>query len=248
MPDQVQLRLASGQHRYGSGGSEQVGGGYQIVVQNLDYVKEVGIWCYEFSRYGFWMFYPGHYVESVADGREIWSVDRSGLSKEFVARYTVKGVTYWDNNGGSDYHVPTEHTSSVSLLGRDVQVARLEDSAIDATHLQIRACVKNLAYDKVVGIVYTTDNWASAPQIAYGHYVGGDGTTCDPCTEIWEIDVAVPSGQTVKYAVFYRALGHEHWDNNFWRDYTVSMAAAVLSKAEIGLAAALTAKTAKASG
>lgn len=222
MPEQVQLRLAQGQPgQYGGPSSTPPSASFEIVVQNLDYVKDVAIWGLTYGRYSMWTDSPAQYVETTPDGREIWRANRSSLAPEFVARYTVNGVTYWDNNDGRDYHVPTQCLTSADVLGRDVAVVRLDDSVPATGQVQIRVCVKNLAYEKEVGIVYTTDNWASAPGIALGSYAGGEGVLCDPCTEIWEIKLAVPPGSKLEYAVFFRAQGREHWDNNFWRNYSL---------------------------
>ena len=78
--------------------------------------------------------------------------------------------------------------------------------------------VKNLAYNKVVGIFFTTDNWATV-QTALGSY----SSTMKSGLEVWQIAVPVGSATEVKFAIFYRVAGNEYWDNNFRRNYRVTV-------------------------
>lgn len=74
--------------------------------------------------------------------------------------------------------------------------------------------VENLAYEKVVGIVYLPTYFSSEWQTAYASYAG-------PSTagkELWKLDV--PEA-IQRFAVFYTVAGHTYWDNNGGADYSV---------------------------
>ncbi len=83
--------------------------------------------------------------------------------------------------------------------------------------LRVVIRVQNLTYAKVVGIVFTTDNWATV-QTAYGTY----SLTMASGLEMWQVEATVGSATEVEFAIFYRAAGNEYWDNNFGRNYRVT--------------------------
>jgi hypothetical protein len=87
--------------------------------------------------------------------------------------------------------------------------------AVPTLHVEIG--VQNLAYEKAVGIVFTTDNWTTV-QTAYGTH---SSTEMDHL-EVWKVAAGVGSATEVKFAVFCRAAGSEYWDNNFGRNYRVT--------------------------
>jgi carbohydrate/starch-binding protein with CBM21 domain len=76
--------------------------------------------------------------------------------------------------------------------------------------------VKNLAFNKQVGILFTTDDWATSNSV-FGQFdhrlISGN--------EVWKIDAPVGSVSQVEFAIFYRVNGQEFWDNNFWRNYVI---------------------------
>jgi hypothetical protein len=77
--------------------------------------------------------------------------------------------------------------------------------------------VQDLDFAKVVGVVYTTDNWATV-QTAFC----GWQWTMKSGLQVWKVTVPVGAATEVKFALFYRVLGTEYWDNNFWKNYTVT--------------------------
>ena len=213
MADPVELRLATSNSFPSGTGSYDYRGEFRVVVQNIDYTKQVSILARsEFSTD--WQDYPASYVESVPENREIWQLTTGIQLLEFVVKYTVRGVTYWDNNGGGNYHQPIATDDFSVLLGRAYQIVLGTASFSDATHIQVFLGVKNLAYDKIVGIVFTTDNWATT-QTAYGYY----NRTMPSGTEVWSVDATVGTADQVEFAVFYQVQGQVYWDNNFWRNY-----------------------------
>jgi hypothetical protein len=215
MTDPIELRLVTSNSFPSGTGSYDYRGEFQIVVQNIDYTKQVSIQARsDFSTN--WQDYPASYVESVPENREIWHLTTGVQLIEFVATYTVRDVTYWDNNGGSNYHQPVVADEFDALLGRVPQIVLGGASFSDATHIRVRLAVRNLAYDKVVGIVFTTNNWATT-QTTYGYY----SWTMRSGIEVWAVDTTVGTADQVEFAVFYQVQGQEYWDNNFWRNYTL---------------------------
>jgi hypothetical protein len=200
-------------HSFPSGtGSYNYQGSFKIVVQNLAHQKQVAIW----AQLGtVWKEIAASHVQSLPENREMWSAPASNGEAQFVAKYTVNGTTYWDNNGGTNYNFPQAFDSFALLAGHNYKVVLGSASLAGAT-LHVRLGVQNLAYHKVVGIVFTTDNWATV-KTAYAQY----NSTMTSGMERWDVTAPVGSTAEVKLAVFYQVSGGEHWDNNFWRNYKV---------------------------
>src|SRR6266478_9936128 len=78
-------------------------GSFQIVVQNLAFVKQVSIW----ARVGTnWGDINASFIESLPDNLELWRAPANNSEDEFVAKYTVNGMTFWDSNAGVNYKFP----------------------------------------------------------------------------------------------------------------------------------------------
>jgi WD40 repeat protein len=126
---------------------------------------------------------------------------------------------------GDDSRIPRDravHTRTRGLFldhPSNNQVG-LEAASLAPPTLHVEIGVRNLAYTKVVGIVFTTDNWATE-QTAYGIY---DSTVWSKTSdfEMWKVAPTVGSATEVRFAIFYRVAGSEYWDNNFGRNYRVT--------------------------
>jgi hypothetical protein len=57
----------------------------------------VSIWAHVGAG---WADIHARYVESLPENRELWRAPVSNGEDQFVAKYTVNGTTYWDNNDG----------------------------------------------------------------------------------------------------------------------------------------------------
>lgn len=210
-PVQFGLALSSS---YPTGtGSYGYQGSFNIVVQNLAYEKQVSIWA---EQGGEWQDIEASYVEQLNDGLELWQAPASNSEGSFVARFTTNGTTYWDNNNFLNYEFPKAYDEFSALSGNQYKVI-LGSANMSAGNLHVDIGVHNIAYDKTVGIVYTTDHWASV-QTAYASF----SRTMNSGMEVWHLDVPVGSTAEVQFAIFYHVAGSEHWDNNFWRNYTVT--------------------------
>ena len=85
---------------------------------------------------------------------------------------------------------------------------------VDNLGFKASVAVRNLGYGKIVGVMYTTDNWATTRTVngTYSYTASSD-------TEVWSIDMPVGSASNVKYAVFYKVNGQSYWDSNFGRNF-----------------------------
>jgi hypothetical protein len=214
MSNPVEFRLALASSYPSGTGSYDFNGSFQIVVQNLAYAKQVSIWAR--SAGTTWKDIPASFVESLPDNRELWRAPAEDGDYPFVAKYSVNGVTYWDSNDGANYKFPFAADEFSAMTGRSYPII-MGSASISAGDLTICAGVQNLAYTKVVGAVYTTDGWATT-HTAYGsfYWVMSSGL------EVWRIIAPVGSAPEVHFALLYRVGGAEFWDNNFWRNYTVT--------------------------
>ncbi len=83
--------------------------------------------------------------------------------------------------------------------------------------LLVRAGVNNIAYNKVVGIRYTKNNWSSFTD------ANGFWTFHNQYSNIDVFDILSDSniqpGTAVKYAIYYKVNGATYWDNNNGKNY-----------------------------
>jgi hypothetical protein len=93
----------------------------------------------------------------------------------------------------------------------------IRSATLAAPTLHVEIAVQNLAYDKAVGVVFTTNHWGTV-QTAYGTY----RSTLASGAERWQVAATVGPAATVEFAAFYRAAGREYWDNNHGRNYTAT--------------------------
>jgi hypothetical protein len=84
--------------------------------------------------------------------------------------------------------------------------------------LKVSAGVNNIAYDKVVGIRYTTDNWKTYKDYN-GYWTSYNSAANTDTFDIFSESTIQP-GKTVKYAIYYKVSGKTYWDNNNGLNYT----------------------------
>lgn len=213
MTNPVEFGLALSNSRPSGMGSFSYEGQFELVVQNLAFEKQVSIWAQVGAG---WTDIDASYVGSLPENRELWIAPASNSEGKFVAKYTVNGTTYWDNKDGLNYQFPQAFDQFIALAGNSYKVVLGTASMAGAT-LHVDVGVQNLAYNKVVGIVFTTDNWTTV-QTAFGYYT----FTMKSGLEVWHITAPAGAATEVRFAVFYQVLGSEYWDNNFWRTYKVT--------------------------
>jgi hypothetical protein len=216
MPNPVELRLATSNSFPTGTGSFSYQGEYQIVVENLAFQKQVAIHGSSGAG-GPFVDRPAAFQESLPGGLELWKATTSDQLLEFAVEYGVNGSTFWDNNGGANYLQPPVFDEFDALLGNEPELVQGSAGFSDATHVRVDAAVKNLAFAKQVGMVFTTDGWATA-QVANGAF----DHVLKSGNEVWPIQAAVGAARRVEYALFYDVNGQQFWDNNFGRNYVLT--------------------------
>jgi hypothetical protein len=217
------MYATGGMHPTGTG-SYSYSCGFSLVVENVAYVKTVGIWGRKRAS-GTWKFYPAAYSRSVPGNMEIWGLSTSDTVEQFVVRYDADGNTSWDNNYGNDYFLDVTAGESTDGVGTAVLGTNVvnEGANIDgAGNMVVDVALKNLAYTKQVGIQYTTNGWLTW-STAIGSYQRGYSPSLPTQAQVetWEIKAAVGIGSHVMYAAFYVVNGATYWDNNFALNYAV---------------------------
>jgi len=213
MTDQVAFGLATSNSHPSGTGSFTYEGSFKIVVQNLAFDKQVSAWAQIGAG---WTNIFASYSHSLPGNCELWTAPASNSEGQFVAKYTVNGTTYWDNNGGANYKFPQAFDEFVVLAGSSDK-AVLGNASLAGSTLSVNVGVQNLAFSKVVGVVFTTNNWATF-QTAFGHY----NFTMKSGLEVWAVTAPVGPATEVQFAIFYQVSGSEYWDNNFSRNYKVT--------------------------
>lgn len=204
-----------------------------IEVANLGPNKQVTL-VYQMDN-GAWYEVDAAYHAPTHDNLEAWSFRTPNYTPStlrpvpvrFAIKYTVNGVTYWDNNGGQDYSMQIGYRAYLeSVLFGQATVWRdygawavMYNSSRQITRLTFHGAVfvKNIAYDKLVNIIYSTDNWATI-RTAPASY----SQTMANGIEKWGMMFDVPvDTANIRYAISYTVNGFTYWDNNFTRNYTL---------------------------
>ncbi len=204
-----------------------------VDVANLAYHKNVEIW-YSVDG-GAWKSAPCEYQESLANNRERWftsiqlysySGDYPTMNIQFALKYTVNGVTYWDNNQGRDYHMTirrflTGGSHPTFILGNSAHIRLLNYSyttnSLGQAVFKSQIVVKNLAYHKNIIFYYSSDAWNKIGAASYSYQsttAGGE--------EIWGTEfILVNAPSPMEFYVSYDVNGQSYLEDNEGRKYTV---------------------------
>ena len=187
---------------------------YDVIVKNLGSNKKVYIHHKTVS--GTWTDLECTYIRNVNSNFELWRVENSALynptlDNQFAVKYVVNGVTYWDNNNGTDYIL---NANDGIILGKNINVLSNDVGYID---------VRNLSYNKNIEIIYSTDNWKTVKTVNASYvseYSFGYTTIKSPNavgTERWRYNF--PESGAKYFAIKYTVNGTTYWDNNFGANY-----------------------------
>jgi hypothetical protein len=202
-------------------------------VKNIAFAKEValvsalsgGAWT---ERPLAWQEHFGDY-----DTFAIYSGNTFYLN-DFALRYTVDGQTFWDNNGGANYHLDELGPNTVGgNVVLNLATARRGTEAgggfvFTTSWVEGEIYVNNLSFTRQVGIRLTANGWASFQDTDasfYGQVPVAEGVsrveTWKFKTPEYNLDESTPDFQ---FAIYYHDLdtGRFFWDNNFGQDYTLS--------------------------
>lgn len=194
---------------------------FTVLISNLGYQKQ--IIAHAKNSYGVWVDLPLTFNRSVANGKELWTGtflrDLGQADVEFALKYQVNGQTYWDNNNGANYHI---NAFGTRLFNSNVSLN--ENPAITPTELVLSngntrgtaITLKNLGPNKVVKVVYSTNNWATT-QTSLANFSALNSTLG---TEVWWFALNVGTTATsVDFAISYTVNGQTYWDNNYGLNY-----------------------------
>lgn len=158
-----------------------------------------------------WQNAEASYVANLDNNTEIWSATVSGFAvgDEYAIKYVGDGQTYWDNNNGNNY-------SMSDVLGQaNIIVNRL--SYQQPSSYTIVAILKNLAYNKVVKVVYTQDNWQTRKEA----FLSYSSTYLNTEYEQWSVTLNLDENKmdSFQYFVSYEVNGQTYLDNKFGANY-----------------------------
>lgn len=196
-----------------------------IELDNLAWEKNVAVVYKGYS--GEWQTLKASYYCPSRDNKEIWSFTvteprptyyRATFTVEFAIKYEVNGTVYWDNNNSSNYILGGGYEPLRPFILGSATVL-FNNYNIYSNSIEGYVAVKQLPGTKKEVIVrYTTDNWASYKDIpaTFAHLMRG---TTDQ--EAWRFDL--PAGSNVKFAIAYKVDANTYWDNNFGKDYSITV-------------------------
>jgi hypothetical protein len=228
----VKLRFAEAEQTAVSSVEEDLYATGMVEVANVTYDKQVIV---HYQGPAGWVDANATYYGPASDaGNELWAFTAgpypylpqySGEAIYFAVEYSVEGITVWDNNGGDNYVVGIQGGDGVPevpvALGQDnlkVSSFSLTTGAAGVAFAG-QIVLKNLAYDKVVTVVESTDHWATVGNVA-ATYSGSDAGGL----ETWAFSENLPAGVTsVEFAVVYEVDGASYWDNSLGANYTAQL-------------------------
>jgi hypothetical protein len=183
---------------------------------------------------GVWSQAPLSFAKTFDDHEIFERNDSTIVITQFALRYSSGADTFWDNNNGSDYHVDTVRPNTVGgnvVLNRATAKRGSQAGGgftFTTSWVEGEIWVKNLSFNKRVGIRLSPNNWAGfADTLATftGLVPTNQGLSQ---VEIWRfktgelnLDNSTPH---FVFAVFYENLstGEWFWDNNLGQDFRLS--------------------------
>ncbi len=180
-----------------------------IDVKNLAYEKNVTV---HYTTDGkSWQDISAEYIKADPEDPQydVWKFSMAipSSSLTFAIKYEVNGQTYWDNNEWNNY---TVSPTAPIILGKCVlKTVKISENAPAVILL------KNFAYEKMVFINYTTDNWATSNSVDANYE-----KSLSENIEQWKIPSSIPHGSNVKFTVTYMVNNVAYFDNNFGDYYT----------------------------
>jgi carbohydrate/starch-binding protein with CBM21 domain len=201
-------------------------------VKNIAFAKDVAL---HYARSdGTWVESPLSWQANFGAYDLFARTDNTFVTTQFVIRYSVDGQTFWDNNGGANYQIDEIRPNTVGgNVNLNKATARRGTEAgggfvFTTSWVEGEIFVKNLSFNKRVGIRLSANGWASFQDTDAsfnGNVPVAEGLSQ---VEAWKFKTPElnldPSSPSFLFAVFYNNLdtGEWFWDNNFVQDYTLS--------------------------
>jgi hypothetical protein len=122
------------------------------------------------------------------------------------------GRDAWDNNNGANYVAYRDRP----ILGRGVDLVVTDARVANDVRFDVKLLVRDIAFEKHVDIIYTTDHWTTKKTASATYERGGFGSA-----EVWNASAELPRGSTrLDFAVVAHQDAREIWDNNYGANYT----------------------------
>ncbi|MCM0084414.1 CBM21 domain-containing protein [Geomonas sp. Red32] len=203
-------------------------------VENLAFAKDVALHYQQ--QNGTWSEVPLTWQKNFNDYDNFILNDDQIYIKRFALRYSVDGVTFWDNNGGADYRFDEIHPNTVGgNVVLNLATAHRGTEAgggfvFTTSWVDGEIYLNNLSFNKKAGIRLTANDWGSFEDTFASFAETVPVAEGISEVEVWKfkspelnLDESTPG---FKFAIFYTDLdsGETFWDNNFGRDYTLSKA------------------------
>jgi hypothetical protein len=190
---------------------------------------------------GSWQDFPMNFLRAGGADFDVWAFeddysnsyydtsDHIDYGNAYAIKLEVNGKTYWDNNNGNNYIQDVSEGMYLRdglNISADTYTSYLGSNGFNKV-LNVEADVRNIAFQKEVTLVYTTNNWqttSTAPLNFAQYYSIGNGAVLpNPNVfgiERWTTTVSLPlSVKNVQYAISYKVNGQTFWDNNYGRNY-----------------------------
>ena len=225
------VRLIYGKAVDDYSGSSSSGWFYGYIdLENKAYYKQVSV-VYTINSDNNWKEFNASYSASLPGNRERWYFQSpstgfyNGINFRFYLKYTVNGTTYYDYNTGSPFNYQVgagiRANNPELTLGTAIVVFNKATASQSGNGCDIMGeiILKNLAYNKTVNVVYSTDNWKTTKTL--GAYYGHTFNLTEN-SEIWYFHTVIP-GTQMKFAISYTVNGATYWDNNNGADYTLNL-------------------------
>lgn len=213
---------------------------FLIRVKNLGFQKTIHVRHKKTD--GTWTDIPASYQKTTSAGDEIWSAATleqftiSGMTSiyadEFALQYRVNQSTFWDNNNGQNYRL---NKDDGVLLGNNISILQYSyktEKTADAKKIRLNLDLRNIAYQKSVKIVYTTNNWQTSSTLNASFvtpYIPENSFGPKPNPNVWgverwaaEIVLPLSFNGNCDWAVSYTVNGNTYWDNHFGSNYRVN--------------------------
>lgn len=236
MVEPVRLKVAFGEN-YAVSGMTFAWTRIYVNIKNITYTKKVQLHYKGFD--GLWrdfnLPFVGHYGNFDVFGS---SSSSTPPCNEFVVRYVVSNMEFWDDNSFENYKIGAYSGCAGGNVMLKKAVARTGFQGgggftFQTSWLEGEIYVFNKSYHKRVVIHYTTDNWFTFSDVE-ASYAGQEKGLADYVkgVEIWKFKTPElnynPASDIFRFAVYYEILDpgmfyHTiFWDNNFEQDYELS--------------------------
>jgi len=201
-------------------------------VRNLAFAKDVQLIYTQGD--GQWREAPLTFSRTFGDHDIFERDDDTIVVAQCALRYSSDGATYWDNNSGWNYSVSGGGPNTVggNVVLNQATARRGSEAGggfvFTTSWLEGEIWVKNLSYQKRVGVRLSTNAWVSSNDTLASY--AGTVTTNEGLSqvEVWKFKTPELNLDTSQpdfvFVVFYQDLdsGVTYWDNNFGQDFRLS--------------------------